>query len=82
MIYASDDMNNINSAISYFYSKLIRFLLYSGRCGNLSTIDEGWRFVPDPGAFDHIFTDQELYQKYGLTQEEVTIIESVIKERK
>ena len=43
---------------------------------------ETFRFVPDPGDFDHIFTDAELYQKYGLTQNEINIIESVIKERK
>jgi hypothetical protein len=43
--------------------------------------DESWRFVPDPGAFDHIFTDEELYKKYELTQNEIDIIESVIKER-
>jgi len=30
----------------------------------------------------HIFTDAELYKKYGLTPEEINIIESVIKERK
>lgn len=44
--------------------------------------DEAWRFVPDPGAFDHIFTDDELYKKYNLTQDEIDLIESVIKERK
>ena len=33
-------------------------------------------------AFDHIFTDQELYEEYNLTDEEINIIESVIKERK
>ena len=41
-----------------------------------------WRFVPTPKAFDHIFTDQELYEEYNLTDEEINIIESVIKERK
>ena len=81
IIYTSDDIDNINSAISYFYSKLIRFLLYSARCGNTNMTEENWRFVPDPGSFDHIFTDQELYQKYNLTPEEIAIIESVIKER-
>lgn len=43
---------------------------------------ETWRFVPDPGAFDHIFTDEELYKKYNLTDDEIKLIESVIKERK
>lgn len=43
---------------------------------------KAFEFVPDPGAFDHIFTDEELYKKYNLTDEEINIIESVIKERK
>lgn len=29
-----------------------------------------------------MFTDQELYEEYNLTDEEINIIESVIKERK
>lgn len=33
-------------------------------------------------VFDHIFTDAELYKKYELTDKEINIIESVIKERK
>ena len=44
--------------------------------------NDWWRFVPAPKAFDHIFTDQELYEEYNLTSEEINIIESVIKERK
>ena len=48
--------------------------------GNSS--NDWWRFVPVSKAFDHIFTDQELYEEYNLTDEEINIIESVIKERK
>lgn len=67
---------------SYIDTKLVRFLVALGLCASSTRNVETWRFVPDPGAFDHIFTDQELYQKYGLTQEEISIIEFVIKERK
>lgn len=66
---------------SYIYSKLVSFLILIGLTGT-SFRSEMWRFVPDPGAFDHIFTDEELYKKYNLTPEEINIIESVIKERK
>lgn len=48
--------------------------------GNSS--NDWWRFVPVSKAFDHLFTDQELYEEYTLTDEEINIIESVIKERK
>lgn len=70
-----------NSFISYCGTKFIRFLYYIGICGK-TIAEEFWRFVPDPGNFDHIFTDKELYDKYNLTPEEIEIIESVIKERK
>lgn len=70
-----------DSFISYVSCKLVKFLHYIGINATTET-SEFWRFIPDPGAFDHIFTDQELYQKYGLTDDEIKIIESVIKERK
>ena len=43
-----------------------------------------FRFVPAPpsGKFDHIYTDQELYEAFNLPQKYIDIIESVIKERK
>lgn len=69
-----------DSALSYYNCKLIWWLVYNfnGK-GGLTT--KSFKLVPDPGEFDHIFTDEELYKKYGLTDEEINIIESVIKER-
>lgn len=82
-IFGSNSEDECKRFISYFDCKLIRFILLC----NISTranvfTDQYMRFVPDPGAFDHIFTDDELYKKYNLTQDEINIIESVIKERK
>ena len=68
------------SVISYYSCRLIWYLVYHTNCGNVSK--EAFINVPDPGQFDHIFTDAELYKKYNLTQDEINIIESVIKERK
>lgn len=82
VIFSALTFNECENFVSYINTKLIRFLLYCGRCGNSVTNKETWRFVPDPGPFDHIFTDEELYQKYNLTPDEINIIESVIKERK
>lgn len=81
-LYRSDSEDECKSFISYVNTRLIRFLIFGSIVASSLRNTETWRFVPDPGAFDHIFTDQELYQKYGLTQEEINIIESVIKERK
>ena len=80
--YCSEDENKCKSFISYCNTRLIRFLVLIGCCGDSISNSETWRFVPEPEAFDHIFTDDELYKKYNLTQDEIDIIESVIKERK
>ena len=76
-----DTREECESFISYMNTRLISFLYYLGCCGTTLT-KEFFRFVPCPSKFDHIFTDQELYEKYSLTEDEILIIESVIKERK
>lgn len=43
--------------------------------------DDAFRFVPKPDSLDHIFNDEELYKKFCLTDEEIKLIESVIKSR-
>lgn len=82
LVLCKGDEKTIDSYISYINTKLIKMLLFAGCVGPNASNLEFWRFVPDPGAFDHIFTDEELYKKYGLTQDEINLIESVIKERK
>jgi len=80
--FQSDNTEECMSFSSYVNTKLVRFLVFIGLC-KLSIRDNlTWRFVPQPEAFDHMFTDKELYEKYNLTEEEINIIESVIKERK
>lgn len=81
-IFTSDNENEIKSFISYINTKLVAFLMLITLNGLIVINNETFRFVPAPEAFDHIFTDQELYEKYNLTAEEINIIESVIKERK
>ena len=76
-----DTENECKSFVSYCNTKFISFLYYLGCCGTTLT-KEFFRFIPDPVNFDHIFTDQELYEKYNITKEEIEIIESIIKERK
>lgn len=81
---AFDSASEGYSFQSWIYTKFVRFGVSNSLCGltGIATSDNWWRFVPDPGKFDHIFTDKELYEKYNLTDEEINIIESVIKERK
>lgn len=81
-IFESDNIDECKSFVSWILTKFVQFLVLIGMSGLTIINNETWRFVPDPGAFDHIFTDEELYAKYGLTDEEINIIESVIKEWK
>ena len=81
-IRVCDTYKEAESFISYINTRVVRFLVFLNAFTVGVINDETWRFVPDPGKFDHIFTDEELYRKYNLTPEEINIIESVIKERK
>jgi hypothetical protein len=82
LIFSSDSSDECKSYISYMQTKFIRFIAFMLIDGQQPKMNIIYSFVPDPGAFDHIFTDEELYKKYNLTPEEINIIESVIKERK
>ena len=81
-LFTSDSMLEVASFLSYAYTKFVRFLIFNSICG-LSTVtsDTWWHFVPDPVAFDHLFTDEELYKQYNLTPDEIAIIEGTIAER-
>lgn len=81
-IFSSNSKEECANYISYISSKFIRFVILMNMHRQEIINLESWRFVPDPGPFDHIFTDAELYKKYNLTPEEINIIESVIKDRK
>lgn len=83
VILSSDNRYVCASMQSWLNTKFVRFFIYGRLCGISPVIsDITFAMVPAPEAFDHIFTDQELYEKYQLTDEEINIIESVIKERK
>ena len=81
-IYSTTNEHEADSFESWASTKFIRFMLLMRYCTYHNNNEYCWKFVPDPGHFDHIFTDKELYDKYNLTDEEINIIESVIKERK
>lgn len=81
VILSSDNRYVCASMQSWLNTKFVRFFIYGRLCGISPVIsDITFAMVPAPEAFDHIFTDQELYEKYQLTDEEINIIESVIKE--
>lgn len=91
-VFESDNIHECQSFISWIDTKLFRFMILI----NLSSLggvfsDNYLRFVPAPPAiqegngqnpWDHIYTDQELYEYFKLPQEYIDVIEAVIKERK
>lgn len=81
VLFTSSSMKEVISFMSYAYTKFVRFLIFNSICGLSSTVsDTWWRFVPIQ-TFDHIFTDEELYKKYSLNEDDISIIESTIAER-
>lgn len=80
VLFMSDKEAEVDSFISYMKTKFFRFLYFIGTTG--STVSANFfRFIPKPECFDHIFTDEELYNRYKLSEYEVGIIESIIRER-
>lgn len=84
-IFESDDIEECKSFASWIYSRFTRFFLVPNisKLNNIQT-DHCFRFVPAPpsGKFDHIYTDEELYDAFNLPQKYRDVIEAVIKERK
>ena len=80
-LFTSNSMIEVVSFMSYAYTKFTRFLIFNSIAGLASTGSAAWwRFVPLQ-TFDHIFTDEELYKKYNLCEEDISLIESTIQDR-
>lgn len=84
VLCSSDNLDELNSMISFVNTKLVRFLVLIGLCTQSTITPETWRYVPRPDKkeFNHIFTDEEMYNRYGLDDSDIEIIENTIKERK
>ena len=72
----NDEIEAINLRI-YVKTKLFRFLLLQA-LSSINISKEKFAFVPLQD-FSKPWTDEELYAKYGLTEEEIAFIESMIK---
>ena len=75
--YSSDSENEVDNCITYLQSKFVRFLLMLMLASmNMSKVT--YSFVPVQD-FSKPWTDEELYKKYNLTDEEIAFIELMIK---
>ena len=62
---------------SYVRTKMFRFLLLQALT-SIHITKDSFLFVPEQD-FSKPWTDEELYKKYGLTEEEIAFIDSMIK---
>ena len=72
-----DDKNTANNVLSYIATKFVRFLILLQK----NTQDSPARVythVPMQD-FSRVWTDDALYRKYGITEEEIAFIDSMIK---
>ncbi|MGL4484515.1 MAG: Eco57I restriction-modification methylase domain-containing protein [Anaerovoracaceae bacterium] len=66
-----------NNIISYIQTKFFRFLVLLKKPSQNAT-KKVYQFVPMQD-FSQPWTDEKLYKKYGLTQEEIDFIESMVR---
>lgn len=76
-IGAFDAKESAENLKSYLETRFVRFLLLLSVSG-MDISKEKFRFVPAQD-FSRSWTDDVLYKKYGLTDEEIAFIESMVK---
>ena len=69
--------NEANNLLNYLKTRFVRFLI--GQIAVSQHITKGCFSFTPVQDFSKPWTDEELYAKYGLTQEEIDFIESMIK---
>ena len=65
------------SALSYLSCRLTRFLIQLHKASQ-NTTRKVYTFVPTQ-QWDQRWTDEDLYKKYGITDDEITFIEQVVR---
>lgn len=69
--------NEANNLISYISTRFFRFLVLLNKPTQHAT-SKVYTFVPTQN-FDETWTDDKLYKKYGLSRDEITFIESMVR---
>ena len=72
-----DSKTEADNCASYYRTKFVR-LLISLTLTSMNITKENFQFVPQQD-FSHPWTDEMLYEKYGLTADEIAFIESMIR---
>lgn len=69
--------NEVENLLSYLKTKFVRFLVLQ-TITSINITRSNYQFVPLQD-FSHPWTDEMLYRKYGLSDEEIAFIESMIR---
>ena len=77
LIKTFDNINSANNCITYLKTRIARFLIFMSM-SSMNITNNNLMFLPDQD-FSKSWTDEELYVKYGLTEEEIFFIESMIR---
>lgn len=72
-----DNEEQMRNCFDYVHTSFFRALLYFRR-GSMQVTKSVFEYIPIQD-FSKPWTDEELYAKYGLTDEEIAFIESMIK---
>lgn len=72
-----EERSDAQNCASYFKTRFVRYLI-SVALSSMNIAKENFKFVPQQD-FSKPWTDEELYKKYGLTDEEIQFIESMIR---
>lgn len=67
----------VDNCNKYIHTSFFRFLLYYGK-GTMQVTKSVFELIPLV-SFSHSWTDEMLYKKYGLTEDEIAFIESMIR---
>lgn len=73
-----DKKNQAENMLTYLKTKFVRFLMLP-QILSISISKQSFQFVPKQ-IFLEVWTDEKLYKKYNLNEEEINFIESMIKE--
>ncbi|MBR3432807.1 MAG: Eco57I restriction-modification methylase domain-containing protein [Bacteroidaceae bacterium] len=71
------EKGKIDNMLSYLKTKFVRFLVLQ-TITSINITRTNYQFVPLQD-FSHPWTDEMLYKKYGLTEDEIAFIESMIR---
>ncbi len=77
LLHKFDNKKEADNCASYFRTRFVRYLI-SVALTSMNIAKENFRFVPLQD-FSKPWTDEELYKRYNLTDDEIAFIESMIR---